>query len=414
MKKDYTPDIVYYDSSAVPPFWKALAAKGTRCLVITPATDIKLPDYPNIDIITGFPLKARTNSKELESLMKEHGFDGEPNIEKEIKDGKMDIGEAANRFVKSIKARSEISLGMLKKNSYGFSYTCFTETDRLQHFVMNRKDWKKYVKPVYSQIADYMAQLMERIDRSGGRLVIVSDHGAQPIRKKFLLNSWLMQKGYLSLKQKVEKDFTNGSGKTAGYEARERIMRSSLRRAYDKMPYKAKRLAYKAFSAVFSSAAADDYTRMHLFDFDMKRTKAFAAISNDPVASIWLNNSRFASPSVAKSSEPVLVSRLKRDLESAKSAEGDKMFVNIYSGKEYYRDTKKFIAPDILVEAKKGYTIDIFNFSRKGVFMDPEDAKSGDHIREGIFGTYPKYQRSGVESVTDVKKFVMDYYKGLK
>ena len=411
MKKNYAPDIVYYNSADVPPFWQELAKNGIRCLVITPATDITLPDYQNIDMITGFPLKARTNSAELEKLMKKHMFDGEPNIEKEIKSGKMDIGEAVKLFAKSVRSRSQISLEMLNGNRYGFAYTCFTETDRLQHFVMNKKKWKGYLLPVYSEIAEYIGKISERIDRHGGRLVIVSDHGAQPIRNKFLLNSWMMSNGYLSLKEKVYRDFGKSSGKSAGYDVREKIMKSSLRSAYDKMPYRAKRVAYKVFGTVFSGAAAEKYTRMHLFDFDMRKTKAFAAISNDPVASIWINDARFSSPAVRKGGT-ALLKKLKADLMNAKSAEGDRMLINVFDGREYYKGTKKFIAPDLLIEARKGYTIDIFNFSKGSEFMEPEPAKSGDHIREGVFGTYPKKQGSAVRSVTDVKKFIMEYYAG--
>jgi predicted AlkP superfamily phosphohydrolase/phosphomutase len=408
MKKSYTPDIVYYDSSAVPPFWKELAHKGIRCLVITPATDITLPDYGNIDMITGFPLKARTNSKELEELMNKHSFDGEPNIEKEIKAGKMDVKEASMVFAKSVSSRSDIAISMMNNKRYGFSYVCFTETDRLQHFVMNKKNWKEYLLPVYSEISKYIEHVMRLIDKDGGRLVIVSDHGAQPIRKKFLLNNWLMQNDYLFLKEKVKKDFMKGSEKKmpAGYAMRERIMKSGLRSTYDRMPYHMKRAAYKVFSTVFTGAAAAEYTRMHLFDFDMKKTKVFAAISNDPVASIWINDSRFATP-VVKSGKEKLIVKLKEDLSRVKTSDGKKMFVNIFDGKDYYNSTKKFISPDLLIEAQKGHTIDIFNFSKESMFMDPEDAKSGDHIREGIFGTYPKVDGPEVSSVTEVKSFIM-------
>ncbi len=411
MKKSYTPDIVYYDSSKVPPFWKELAHHGVRCLVITPATDITLPDYDNIDMITGFPLKARTNSKDMEQLMKEHGFDGEPNIEKDIKAGKMDVEEASGRFAKSVRARSEIAISMLKKKQYGFTYVCFTETDRLQHFVMNKNKWKSYLLPVYTEIAKYIEHVTDKIDKEGGRLVIVSDHGTQSISKKFLLNNWLMQNGYLDLKEKTKNEFLKESGKeaSAGYAVREKIMKSGLRGAYDKMPYHAKRAAYRVFGAVFSGAASAKYTRMHLFDFDMKRTKAFAAISNDPVASIWVNDSRFATP-IVKGNRERLVRELKEKLSKVESLDGKQMFVNIYDGKNYYKDTKKFIASDLLVEAREGYTVDIFNFSKSSMFMDPEDAKSGDHIRNGIFGTYPKVADTGVDAVTEVKGFVLKYF----
>ncbi len=411
MKKGYTPDIVYYESQKAHPFWKELANKGVKCLVITPATDITLPDYDNVDMITGFPLKARTNSKELEALMRKHRFEGEPNIEKEIKAGKMDVSEASGIFAKSVRSRSDIAIKMMQSKKYGFVYVCFTETDRLQHFVLNRREWRNYLLPVYSEIARYVGFVIDTIDKNGGRLVIVSDHGAQPIRKKFLLNNWLMQNGYLHLNDKAEKEFAKEPDRKAPaeYNIREKIMKSGLRGVYDRMPYHAKRAAYVAFGKVFSGAATSKYTRMHLFDFDMKRSRVFAAISNDPVASIWINDSRFATPSV-KNGKEKLMNELKTKLSKVKSYDGGKMFVNIYDGKEYYNGTKKFIPADLLVEAAEGHTIDIFNFSKDTLFMDPEDAKSGDHIRNGIFGTYPKLPDPKVGSVTQVKRFIMKHY----
>ena len=72
--------------------------------------------------------------------------------------------------------------------------------------------------------------------------------------------------------------------------------------------------------------------------------------------------------------------------------------------------TRRSSLPLTCFEAREGYTIDIFNFSKSSMFMDPEDAKSGDHIRNGIFGTYPKVADTGVDAVTDVKEFILKYF----
>ena len=56
LRSNYTPDIVFYDSEKIRPFWETLAERGHRCLVVTPATVVKLSKNENVDMISGFPL----------------------------------------------------------------------------------------------------------------------------------------------------------------------------------------------------------------------------------------------------------------------------------------------------------------------------------------------------------------------
>lgn len=414
LKKDYVKDVAYYDSEANPPFWKGLAEEGHRCLVITPAMNVMLPKYRNVDMISGFPLKSRSNSKELDALMKKHGFFGEPDIETGLNDGSVSDAQASAAYVKSVRARSEIAKEMMVKNDYDFVYVCFTETDRMQHFSLNRNNRNEYIFPIYREIAQFVGWVEERIDREGGMMIIVSDHGAQPIYNKFLMNKWLIDNGYASLKTELleelaQKDKKNGSAK---YAVREFLIKTKLRKVYDKMPYKAKSLANRALSRTLGGVSAGDYTRLHIFDFDMKRTRAFAEVSNNPVTTIWINDSRFAEGHVGKLQKERLKKELIRKLKNVMSLEDDRMFIDAFDSSSYYGNTKKFIPPDIFVEAKKGYTIDIFNFSMSTNFMAPEHAKSGDHTRNGIFGFYSHSNRIDISNmdVTEVSAIVRDYF----
>jgi predicted AlkP superfamily phosphohydrolase/phosphomutase len=107
---------------------------------------------------------------------------------------------------------------------------------------------------------------------------------------------------------------------------------------------------------------------------------------------------------------------LMRKLMEAKSEEGDRMFVDVMDADEYYHGTDKFIAPDIFVEAKMGYTVDIFNFSRSAPFMKPEAPKMGDHIRRGIFGVYPRELPVDTDdfNVVNVAPTVLSFYGRLR
>ncbi|MGC8479481.1 MAG: alkaline phosphatase family protein, partial [Candidatus Micrarchaeia archaeon] len=178
MKSDYTPDLAFYNDEKTPPFWKKLTENNYKCLVITPAMVTTLPTYKNIDFISGFPLKAKTNSVLMQSLMKKYDFTGEPDIEKDMKAGKMSEEEAVIHFTKSINSRSKIAMEAMKKNSYNFVYVCFTETDRLQHFVLNKENYKELLLPIYSSIDNFIKFCIDRAEKENGVVMLISDHGA--------------------------------------------------------------------------------------------------------------------------------------------------------------------------------------------------------------------------------------------
>lgn len=413
MKRDYTPDIVLYDSLDVPPFWKTLSDEGKRSLVITPAEETNVNGIENVDIITGFPLPAKTNSPKLRRLMARYNFRGEPNIEADIKSGKMPVDVAVKHFARSVRSRSGITRDMLDSGeAYDLVFVCFTETDRIQHFLLNQKDWKKHLLPIYQEYSTFLSYLLKRVEEEDSALIILSDHGSQPIYNKFLMNSWLVQNGYLQLKEKVKSSISAENGASVGYGIREKLLKTRLRGVYDKLPYPVKRFVFRVLDIFFQGISSGDYARLHLFDYDMRKSSAFAAISNDPVTTIWINDSRFANGIISGSRKEKAKRELIERLSKVKSREGDAMFANIIDGRNYYRRTNKFIAPDIIVEAKKGYTIDIFNYSAQTNFMRPESAKGGDHSRKAIFGYYGKSVSINLErmNVLDVHDIVLSYF----
>ncbi len=413
MKKDYVKDVVYYDSKAAPPFWKELAERGHRCLVITPCMEILLPDYGNVDLITGFPLKSRANGEKLRNLMLNYHFDGEPDIEKSITDGKITEMEASRQYVKSVNKRARIARSMIETGDYDFVYVCFTETDRLQHFTLNKPNKFDYILPVYAEIAKFIDYVEKRAEKENALVMLISDHGAQPIHQKFLLNAWLIRNGYAALKESVMKSIMSTDEEApSSYSIRERIMRSRLRKVYDRMPHHVKRVTAGLVGGIFSKASAGTYTRLHLFDFDMKRTKAFAEVSNDPVGTLWINDKRFVNGTVKDSEKKRLKEEIMRKLSRVKSRDGERIVVGYEDAIKYYGGTRKFIPADLFIEAKKGYTIDIFNFSTSTYFMKPEKAKSGDHIMHGIVGYFSNGTRLKLDgaNVLDIAPTIRDYF----
>ncbi len=412
MTKDYAPDLVFYDPDKAPPFWKDLSKAGYKSLLITPATNITLPTFPNTDMITGFPLKARTNNPYLKKLMKEHDFDGEPDVEKDMKAGKMSIDEGAKHFLKSVESRITIAKKAMENKQYDFVYVCFTETDRIQHFVMGHPKADSYLLPIYKAMDDLLRYCVSRAEKESGKVIVVSDHGSQPIKEKILLNGWMVSNGYVVLNEtlKSKPEGTSSKSNPLAYTLREKAMKSGLRKAYDLLPQGAKKVVRASLSKVLSSASSEEYTRVHLFDFDMDKTTAFAAISNLNVATIWINDHRFSKGIVKAGEKGRVKKELINKIAKMKNANGKSVIEGVYDASEYYGANPPFLAPDLFVEAKSGYMLDIFNFSPKYLFMKPEGPKHGDHTRQGIFGEYPSTKNSKKMSVLDVAPLIRKYF----
>lgn len=416
MKSDYTPDLAFYNAEKTPPFWKELCNKGINSLVITPAMDTNVPSYKNLDFISGFPLKAKPNSEFMELLMKKENFTGEPDIEKDMKAGKMTEKEAVTHFVKSIVSRSKIAKEAMNKKNYNFVYVCFTETDRLQHFVLNMKDYSEYLLPIYKAIDNFIQLCIERAEKENGVVMIVSDHGAQPIKEKLLINSWLIKNNFATLNESLLKSISSSSSSKnekapISYSIREKAMKTGLRKVYDKLPHGAKKIVHKSVGKVLSSASSGEYTRLHLFDYNMEKTVAFAGISNINVATIFINDNRFRNGIVKPNEINKIKSSVSKSLLQIKNKEGKQVIKGIYDATKYYTTKPSFIAPDLFVEAVPGYSIDIFNFSKITNFMNPEPPKRGDHTRMAIFGVLgPKNPKISSIKITGIAGLILKYF----
>ena len=393
MEPNYTKSVVFYDPSIKAPFWDKLARYGVKSLIITPAMLVHPSNEPNVDMITGFPLPSKFSSKFVQDIAKSHSFFGEPDIEAKIRNGKISLAEASKIYVKSIEKRSDTAKELLMSKPYDLAFICFTEEDRMQHFSLNLDDWRDYVMPLYEKISDFLLWLEERAKKEGATILMVSDHGAQPIRRKFLINGWLLSKGYSRLRPELEAAMEQTTAaSTMRYELRERLLkimnRSGSRKfIYDKLPKSLKGLSKSALMKLLPGASSESYMRIHDFDFDMGKTRAFESVANTIVCTIFINDSRFENGIVSKSEKPKLKRKLMSDLMKIKDERGDRLIVRVFDGDDYYEGTKLFIAPDVMAEVKEGYLLDGFGYMKNGkLFIEPEIAKRGDHLRNGIFG----------------------------
>lgn len=408
MEPNYTKTVVFYDPTIKEPFWDKLSRHGVRSLVMTPAMLVRPSKEENVDMITGFPLPGRPNSNEMKKIADKYNYIGEPDMEKEMKSGEITLRQASERYVDAIDVRSRISKELISKNDYDLNFICFTETDRMQHFSLSEKEWPEYVLPLYERVSDFLLWVQDRAKRENATVMVLSDHGTQPIKKKFLMNGWLLNNGYSKVKGSIESGLKDPSKGSIKYDIRESLMKSGLRRkVYDKLPNFGKNIVKSTIASTLSGTSSGDYTRLHDFDYDMSKTFAFASIANCMVTTIYINDHRFERGIVSAKEKPKLKKKLMADLMMIKDEQGKPLIVNVWDADEYYDGTDLFIAPDVMAEARKGYLLDAFGYLKSGgLFMDPEMAKRGDHLREGIFGVISNNQKLKYDEIAKKKLYV--------
>ncbi len=420
LEPSYTKTLVYYDPKIKMPFWERLAEHGLKSLLVTPPMLVRPSESPNIDTLSGFPLPARFSSPKIRKIAERYAFSGEPEIEGKMRSGEMSFTQCSAAYVDGIHLRSQLSKELIEKNDYDLSFVAFTEQDRMSHFSLSDPKWKDYILPLYEAISEFIVWVQRRAERENALVMVVSDHGSQPIRQKFLMNGWLINSGIAYLKKNLEEAMRSQSGISGlKYNIREKMITSGLRKKlYYKLPESVREAAKGAFEKGLTGTSAEDYTKLHDFDYDMGRTMAFASLTNCPVSLVFINDERFENGIVAKDEKK----RLKKEIMSAllklKDRQGKKLIVKVYDGDDYYEGTRLFIAPDILAEAREGYILDPTGYRKSGgLFAKPEIAKSGDHLPNGIFGVidygrkldYARMKRKR-PSVYNIEPTIMGYF----
>ncbi len=410
--RNYTRQLIYYEPERHRPFWEELASKGKKCLVVTPAMVLQKSRSRNVDMITGWPLQPSYNSRELESAARRFGFTGEPDIGVGLDKGEISLAKAVEMYEKSMRARSELSKHLIRKGNYALAFVCFTETDRIQHYTLNRNDWERYAAPLYKAASDFIEWVIEysKNDKDSA-IMVVSDHGAQPVRDKFLVNSWLIENGYAVLKSDKSASTRKGAVHSAKRYVSERIMKLKIRRAmYNRMPAFMKRSVEKMIDESLEEPQDGEHVKIQEADFDMARTKAFAAVSYGPIGMIWLNDKRFSRPSLngfaARKAKADIIAKLKK----LRTRDGSALVQRIIDGSRYYKNARTFIPPDIIIELATGIITDFSYYSKSGIFMRPEMHRNGDHSRNGIFGVLSKGNGDMTNmQIHKISKFVSEY-----
>lgn len=198
----------------------------------------------------------------------------------------------------------------------------FSILDVVLHHTRNEEELKKYYIKTDKQIGEYLDSYKDK------NLLIVSDHGTRDFSKKFYINSFLREKGYLKLKNdNLHKNFI-------------RSLSYSLVNTFPSLEKIFVRLA-EFFSRVTGENLMPSLEELFgSVDWDLSKMFAYA-LSTSNFAGLWLLKN-----------DVDIIEGLK-ELEDPE--DGKKVVRRMFRKEEIYRGPALSNLPDIVAELNEGY-----------------------------------------------------------
>ncbi|GAB7081727.1 alkaline phosphatase family protein [Megalodesulfovibrio paquesii] len=255
-------------------------------------------------------------------------------------------------IIQNIRTQETLTLHLMQARPWDLLASVFIDSDRVQHYF-----WK-YTDPAHPQhaaLGEAIAQVYEALDAALGRLLaaapagtrlcMVSDHGAGPLHTTVFLNKWLMDHGYLVLKQDLSTALaaTRAAGHGAG--------RPSRLKHYLKQILPASVTArLRRAMAKGEQARRDRFLEL----VDWERT---TALSEGVSGGIYLN-SAIMTPARREEVERTLIAELPGILDPKN---GTHPITAVRRRAELFSGAAAEHAPDLLVACAPGYQIIVPN-----------------------------------------------------
>lgn len=296
-----------------------------------------------------------------------------------------DPAQYLDLIIEMIDARERVALYLMDRYPLDFFFTVFMATDRVQHFF-----WK-YLDPAHPDHAKYggsVAKVYERLDISLGRLIekagrcanllMVSDHGAGPLKTAFVLNNWLISKGYLHLK---------ADPSTVMKARKPSWLKSEIARSVKKV------LPEFILDKVRKGTPGQEELSVFLSLIDWEKTKIF---SDGLAGSIYINND-----AVSLQERDNVARTLSRELLEVVDGNGKKVIQSVHRKEDIYAGDAMENAPDLVAICAPGFHIIspnefmFFNQDYNDKLFLPHKW-SGRHEEYGIFLAWGPGVRNGV------------------
>jgi predicted AlkP superfamily phosphohydrolase/phosphomutase len=194
--------------------WKIAGNTGRRLVVINvPST---YPAQPlNGTLVSGFvaiDLEKATYPPGLVPRLKELDY----RIDVDARKIRQSHDALMSDILETLDRRVPLLLELYDAQDWHLFVGVITETDRLQHFFMDAIEsanhkYHSAFKEFYRKVDDFLGRIADRLGDE--TFFLMSDHGFTPIVKQVYLNRWLVENGFLRLKDDARtiEDMAEGS-----------------------------------------------------------------------------------------------------------------------------------------------------------------------------------------------------------
>jgi predicted AlkP superfamily phosphohydrolase/phosphomutase len=309
--------------------------------------------------------------------------------------------EYFSSLMESLEIRYRASRYLMDRYPWDFLIVHFIETDQVQHFFWNymdedhprhdrekSKNFGKAILQLYQRVDSILSDYLNLLDKKD-YLMVVSDHGAGPLYKKFYTNNWLMKEGLLELKKdwitRLKYWFFR-KGLTL-----QNIHQVAIRLGFSNLQTRVNR------TTLFESLLRKLFLSYH--DVDWERTTAFAM---GGFGQIYINRKvrrdRNSSGVLMEEEYESLRELVISKLEGIEIPDIQKRYARkIYKREDLYFGPFLDALPDIVIMPEEGY-LDPgdFEWFSNSIF-EPRSPVSGTHKPNGIFFLRGEDIKRGVE-----------------
>lgn len=361
-------------------FWKILSDNGKKIVIINMYLTYP-PEEVNGTIISGMPSPYLvTYPQNLTDELQKEGYKMEAK-------GYIDTpkDEFLDDLYNTTEKRTQTALKLMKSEKWDLFFVLFTEIDRIQHYLWKdmeeNSEYGKEIPKYYQFIDEKIGELIK--ENGNASIIIVTDHGFRRVEKRFHLNQWLIDEGYLKLKSTPRNFMNDLILKILTFIKKIRLSDFFLN-----------------FLRILGRKPSE--TGVLNFDIDYDESKAFTCTFYEP--GIYINKK------INKDLREKLIDEIVQKLKKVKDPENDVLiFKNVYRNSEIYNGCFIDVSPDILLVANENYTA-VGSFTFSGL-LESNLKETGTHENGGFMilkGLRPKIKNASLE---DVAPSILSFFK---
>lgn len=385
-----------------PSLWKLLSDAGKKVIAVNVPFTFP-PEKVNGVLVSG-----------LDTPSTKSVFTYPPSVYQEMKEhvgeyviiaqhcGSKGRGGYASDILHMIENRAATVKYLMDKYQWDFFMVVFSATDIVQHTFWKYMDpyhpqyvaeeaakYGNVILKVYQRIDEEIGHIMERLD-DRTTLMIMSDHGAGPLKKVVYLNKWLEQQNLLRFNQKGDPALSSTN-----------LRKKLLGRCKKDLPRGLKNIITKFFPQL--KARVDSYlVTSHI---DWSRTKAFSSGVHGSIVINLKGRQPKGTVQPGKDYEELRTQIIAKLSDLADPETGEAVVERVYRREELYHGKFVEYAPDLLIQWKDyAYTAQrdygegvksVFQTRNKFEFSDKEH--NGSHRLDGVVMMLGKTTKAGME-----------------